>query len=47
MSLPLKAAQRNDRWSAELVQGCLKGHALLPASCEINASTSDTGMVGL
>lgn len=24
MSLPLIAAQINDKWSAELVQGCLK-----------------------
>ena len=47
MSLLLTAAQRNDRWSAELVQGCFNGHALLPESCEINTSAADTGTASL
>lgn len=47
MSLPLIAAQRNDRWSAELVQECFNGHALVPESCEINTSGADTGTASL
>jgi len=47
MSLPLIAAQRTDRWPAELVQGCFNGHTLVPESCKINTSAADAGMASL